>query len=81
MIRSRGSGEQLHSRGTYRAHQGVDEPRPDAGTDVSDWQSEAGGHALLVGHVGEGQVGLGHADGQCAEALGNTTTTAASTYE
>ena len=54
---------------THRAHERVDEARPDAGPDGPDGQGEACRRALLVGHVGQGQVGLGHADGERAIAL------------
>lgn len=49
--------------GAHRSHKWVDEAGPDARTNVSDWQNESGGCTLLFRHVGQGQVGLGHADG------------------
>lgn len=47
---------------THCSDQWINKPRPYAGTDVSDWQGEAGGNALFVRHVRERQVGFGHAD-------------------
>lgn len=55
---------------SYRSHEWVNEAGPDAGAHVSDWQGESGGRPLLVGHVGQGQVSFGHADGQRTVALG-----------
>lgn len=49
---------------TYRSHKWVDEACADTGTYVSDWQNEACGRPLLVRHVGQGEMGLGHANGQ-----------------
>lgn len=54
---------------TYRSHKWVDEASPDASTDISDWQNKSGGSTLLVRHVGQGQMCLGHADGQWTIAL------------
>lgn len=53
----------------YRANQREQEARAHAGSDVSDWQDEARGHALLVCLVRERQVSLCHADWQIAETL------------
>lgn len=47
---------------THCSNQRINKPRPYAGTDISDWQDEAGGNALFVRHVRERQVGFGHAD-------------------
>lgn len=58
---------------TYRPHQWVDEAGTDTGAHVPDGQDEAARCSFLVRHVGQRQVGLGHADGQRAEALRATT--------
>lgn len=50
-------------KSTYRSHKWVDEARPNASSNISDWQNKSSGRALLVRHVGQGQVGLSHADG------------------
>lgn len=47
---------------THCSNQRINKPRPNAGTDVSDWQDEAGGHAFFLRHVRERQVGFGHTD-------------------
>lgn len=56
--------QRLKLAGTYRSHKWVDEASPNASTDISDWQNETSGCTLLVRHVGQGQVSLGHADRQ-----------------
>ena len=53
----------------YRANQREEEARPHTGTDVSDWQDETCWYAFLVGLVREGEVRLGHADGEVTKAL------------
>lgn len=55
---------------THRSHQGVQKASPNACTDVSNRQDEARGHAFLLWVVRQGQVCLGHADGQIPKALG-----------
>lgn len=54
---------------TCRANQWEQEARAHAGADVSDWQDESCGHALLVCFVRERQVSLCHADWKIAETL------------
>lgn len=53
----------------YRANQWVQEARAHTGSDVSDWQDEPCGHALLVCLMRERKVSLRHADWQIAETL------------
>lgn len=54
---------------TYRAYQGVQKTGPDTGADVTDGQDKACGHTLLLWVMRQGQVCLGHADGQVPKAL------------
>lgn len=54
---------------TYRANQWEQEARAHARTNVSDWQDESCGHALLVRFVRERQMSLRHADRKTAETL------------
>ena len=61
--------ELFQTSDTYRSHKRIDEASPNASTNISDWQNESSGCTLLVGHVGQGQVSLGHADGQRTVAL------------
>lgn len=55
--------ELLQTTVTYRSNKWEDETSPNASTNISDWQNESSGYTLLVRHVGQGQVSLGHADG------------------
>ena len=57
------------TKGTYRSHKWVDEASTDAGTNISDWQNKSSGCPLLVRHVGQRQVCLGHANRQGSVAL------------
>lgn len=57
------------TKGTYRSHKWVDEASPDAGTNISDWQNKSSRCTLLVRHVGQREVCLGHANGQGSVAL------------
>lgn len=54
----------VHHIFTYRSHERVDETSTDASADLSDRQDKPSGYALLVRHMGQGQVSLCHADGQ-----------------
>ena len=55
---------------THRSHQGVQKASPNAGADVANGEDKASGHAFLLWVVRQGQVCLGHADGQSPKALG-----------
>lgn len=57
---------------SYHANQRVEEPSTHTGTDVPDGQDEPCGHALFIRLVGQGQMGLCHADGQIPKALDKT---------
>ena len=54
---------------TDRANEGVDESCSNAGANFSDRKHKSFRGPFPVRHVGQGQVGLGHADGQVVEAL------------
>lgn len=54
---------------TYRANQWEQKASTNTGSDVTDWQDEPCGHALLVGLMRERQVSLCHAHWQIAETL------------
>lgn len=55
---------------THRSYQGVQEASPHAGADVTDGQDKACWHTFLLWVMRQGQVCLGHADGQIPKALG-----------
>jgi hypothetical protein len=57
-------------KSSYRANQWVDEACSNAGAHFSDGQYKVFRHSLTLWHVGQGQVGLGHADRQVVETLG-----------
>jgi len=57
-------GKLLQTAATYRSHKWVDETGSDASANISNRQNKSSGYALLVRHVGQGQVSLCHADGQ-----------------